>query len=250
MLDTVEEPVRAEVYKLLNVLKTMRVAPSEDAFLKQIDTDICELLTQMKQKDSSYIFRSIAILSETEQEGLKGSNLMMPNALNKLARDVVETVVHSKLVYDKNSPDRIEVVLALSRLAKHDAFVTCMKSAISGLTEAVSSNDRNVRIAAVEAISGLARRDEFRPDLVPAVQKLTQQISGWDEDAPEEYPLNLIEMMISLVEYKEFRTKLKYIVPILMKQLPNSPKGFHSGSDKVCSYLMLLLRCPQRYSSG
>lgn len=39
-----------------------------------------------------------------------------------------------------------------------DVFVICMKSAISGITEAVSSNDRNVRSAAVEAISALARR--------------------------------------------------------------------------------------------
>lgn len=89
--------------------------------------------------------------------------------------------------------------------------------------------------------------DEFRADLVPAVQKLTQQLSGWEEDDPEEYPLNLIETMNSLVEYsrflfrfnflthpdtlvksEEFRAKLKYIVPILMDQLPNSPKGLHS----------------------
>jgi hypothetical protein len=35
------------------------------------------------------------------------------------ARDAVEAVVRSKLVYEKNSPDRHDVVLTLSRLAKH-----------------------------------------------------------------------------------------------------------------------------------
>lgn len=69
-LDTVEGPVRAEVYKFLNALKESRGAPSEDAFLKQIDTDICKLLAQMKQKDLAFIFRSIAILSETGDEGM------------------------------------------------------------------------------------------------------------------------------------------------------------------------------------
>ena len=39
-----------------------------------------------------------------------------------------------------------------------DVLIVCMKAAIPGLTEAVSSNDRNVWDVAVGAISSLSRQ--------------------------------------------------------------------------------------------
>lgn len=96
-----------------------------------------------------------------------------------------------------------------------------MKFAIPGLTEAVCSSDQVVRNTAIEAISSLSKQgaseislisisdicywiDEFRPDLIPAIQKVIQQLTVSKEEDQDEYPLNLIEAMSSLVPFSGF----------------------------------------------
>ncbi|KAF8185997.1 armadillo-type protein [Pholiota molesta] len=199
------EGVRSAVYNALLDLRQQGI-DTTDTVQKQIDTSICKLLTQMTMKDLPFMLRTIAILSETADEDLdlRGEDLKVPTPANKFT--------------DRN------VVSALAQLAKHDVFYGCMKSAIPGLTEAVSSSDRNVRNTAIDAVSALSKQDEFRPDLIPAIQKLIQQLSVWREDDSEEYPLNLVETMSALVLFR-IPSQLKSIVPILMDQLPHDAKA-------------------------
>lgn len=72
MLNTVNKPVRIEVYKLLDGLKELKASSNLDelrSFFEDISLAICKLLTEMKDKDLSVIRRSIVILAETTEKG-------------------------------------------------------------------------------------------------------------------------------------------------------------------------------------
>lgn len=110
MLSTINKPGRVEVYKLLVHLRDSRAAFARDMFLKEIDTAICELLIKTKDADLSFIQRSIAILTETMDEGtslidlilifillflttakgLRGNDLQMPSPANRQLKVLTE----------------------------------------------------------------------------------------------------------------------------------------------------------------